>query len=177
MTTAELKIGAALSCIQDCTPGDWWVDSRGEMHNDPVGLSKLAKFVDGHDVASRSANRMVLAASKELALEVVRLRALLTETLATWEVERIDRTKTLGPRFEQIRQEARDERRALYDGDNVSLKFADYCVELVGEVLILRHELAKSQEEAVRLRYELVVCQADLITARQCINNLRPFGE
>jgi hypothetical protein len=77
------KIARALEALPLTTPGDWWVDDRGEMHNDPVGNVKLAKCVDGHSLVGRDANRALLSAAQELAYEVIALRAELSALLST----------------------------------------------------------------------------------------------
>lgn len=71
------KIDRALEALPQCTAGDWWCDRGGELHNDPIGSVKLAKYVDGGNPQQRAANRALLSAAKELAEEVRELRELL----------------------------------------------------------------------------------------------------
>ena len=68
------NIERALKALPNATGGEWWVDDRGELLSDPVGSVKIAKFVDGANPEQREANKTILAAARELAEEVVRLR-------------------------------------------------------------------------------------------------------
>lgn len=70
----ERKIDEAIKALPHSTPGDWWCDDGGELHNDAVGSVKLAKYVSGGNPAQRDANRKILAAARDLAIEVERLR-------------------------------------------------------------------------------------------------------
>lgn len=74
------KIQAAIDAVAMTTPGDWWIDGRGELLNDGMGNFKLGKGVGGGAPLWDAANRKVIAASRELAEEVVRLRALVKES-------------------------------------------------------------------------------------------------
>jgi hypothetical protein len=67
------KIQAALDALKMTTPGDWWVDDFSDL-KDGVGEFTIARDVDGSTGAQESANRKVIAASRELAEEVLRLR-------------------------------------------------------------------------------------------------------
>lgn len=73
------KIQAALDALKMTTPGDWWVDDRGELLNDPMGNFKLGRNVGGGAPLWDAANRKVIAASRELAEEVLRLRMLVKD--------------------------------------------------------------------------------------------------
>lgn len=73
------KVEAALAAVEMTTPGDWWVDDRGTLHNDPVGNFCLGRDVGGNSALWGSANRAVISASRELAYEVIRLRTKLKE--------------------------------------------------------------------------------------------------
>lgn len=70
----EHRINEAIKALPESTPGDWWCDGRGEMHNDAMGSVKLAKDVSGGNPPQRDANRKLLSAARDLAIEVERLR-------------------------------------------------------------------------------------------------------
>lgn len=80
--TKQQKIQSAIDALPNATGGNWWIDDRGEMHNDPIGR-KLAKQVDGHSPKSRDANRRLISAARDLAEEVVRLRGGIHEAIET----------------------------------------------------------------------------------------------
>lgn len=70
------KIQDALDALKMATPGDWWIDDRGDIHNDPVGTFCIGMVGDGAALWYAS-NRKVIAASREMAEEVLQLRKLL----------------------------------------------------------------------------------------------------
>lgn len=72
------KIQAALDALKTTTPGDWWVDDRGDIHNDPVGTVCIGMIGDGAPLWYKS-NCKVIAASRELAEEVLRLREMVRD--------------------------------------------------------------------------------------------------
>jgi hypothetical protein len=73
--TKQQKIQAALDAVAMTTPGDWWVDEFNDL-KDGVGNFPLARDVGSSADARSEADRKVIAASRELAEEVLRLRAL-----------------------------------------------------------------------------------------------------
>jgi hypothetical protein len=55
------------------TPGDWWADDRGHIHNDPIGSVKVAK-VDGANVAQAIANARLISSAPDLLEALIELR-------------------------------------------------------------------------------------------------------
>jgi hypothetical protein len=74
----KVKIQAAIDALKMTTPGDWWADDFNDLR-DGVGTFPIARDIGGSTGAQESANRKVIAAARELAEEVVRLRELLTK--------------------------------------------------------------------------------------------------
>jgi len=70
------KIQAALDAVAMATPGDWLVDDFNDL-KDGVGEFPIARDVGGTTGTQEAANRKVIAASRELAEEVVELRSML----------------------------------------------------------------------------------------------------
>lgn len=75
----KTKIQAAIDALNMSTPGDWWIDDRGDLFPDPVGTFVLGRGVGGGTKLWDASNRKVIEAARELAEEVVRLRGLVKE--------------------------------------------------------------------------------------------------